>query len=181
MGQYHCIYNKTKKESFSIGGAKLWEKTHAATAAGLLLLLSNSNGRGGGDFCAYPQDYDKLTLQEKENQRIIDKVSGRWAGDIIVVQGDYAEPTDAAFIAKDEFKDYRSITFEVAEALLIADNGDESDVVKIIESELGHKFGSFKDGLKNVEKAKAMDRNRRRVSLYQASLSDKKIKKRGAK
>lgn len=167
MGQYHTIYNKTKKESVRIGGAKLWEQTHSATAAALLLLLSNSNGRGGGDFNAYPQDYDKLTTQEKADQRVIDDVSGRWAGDEIVVQGDYAEDSDPGYINKEETLDYVSISHLVASALLIADNGDQSDVAKIIEEECSNSYSSISCLV--VEKVQRTDRNKKIRGIYQAT------------
>lgn len=142
MGQYHAIYNKTKKESFSIGGAKLWEQAHDATAAALLMLLSNSNGRGGGDFYIYTDKYDKKThepiysAKQKAQQAAINLVSGRWAGDEIVVQGDYAKKTDAAFISNDEFRGYRPIQDLVLAALLAADERDNSRVTKIVNGEL---------------------------------------------
>lgn len=166
MGQYHLIYNKTKKETLRIGSAKLWGQAHSATAAALLLLLSNSNGRGGGDFWTYPEDYDKLTPQEKADQALISAVSGRWAGDSIVVQGDYVEETDPAFIDTPEMRDYEDISSMVADALLIAAGGDECDVVKIIESEAAMSFGSLK-GL-SVQKVSAIDRNKRKVEKYVA-------------
>ena len=167
MGQYHSIYNRTKKEYIRIGGAKLWEQAHSATAAALLLLLSNSNGRGGGDFNLYPKDYDKLTAQEKRDKAIIEAVSGRWAGDSIVVQGDYAEETDPGYISKED-DNYKNVTREVCDALLIADNGDASDVAQIIEEETRSSFGSAK-GLSKVEKIESKCRNKRTVQLYTAS------------
>lgn len=147
MGQYHTIYNKTKKEYFRIGGAKLWEQSHSATAAALLLLLSNSNGRGGGDFNVYSKK-DKLSNSEKLRQIYIDEVSGRWAGDEIVVQGDYAEEKDKAYISKKEV--FRNITTEVCNALIASDDEHDSDVVKIIIEESKMTFGS----VKNIRSAK---------------------------
>lgn len=166
MGQYHSIYNRTKKETIRIGGAKLWEQAHAATAAALLLLLSNSNGRGGGDFTTYPKDYKKLTAQEKRDKAAIEAAQGRWAGDSIVVQGDYAQDSDKGFIEKENLEDFTDITGIVAAALLIADNGDESEILKIIESEVGTSFGSVK--ALNVVKTKGLDRNNQKVALYKA-------------
>ncbi len=69
MGQYHTIYNKTKKEYFTIGGAKLIEKAYTPECAlALMLLLSNSNGRGGGDVYVerkYDEDLKPLPLKGK--------------------------------------------------------------------------------------------------------------------
>ena len=97
MGQYHAVYNKTKKECLQAhklgNGAKLVEQIGfvGSTADILFLLLANSNGRGGGDF----EDHD---------------IIGRWAGDEIVVQGDYAEEGDAAFIPDSELTEYKDIS-----------------------------------------------------------------------
>lgn len=167
MGQYHTIYNKTKNEMIRIGGSKLWEQAHSATAAALLLLFSNSNGRGGGDFNTYPEDYDKLTAQEIADDQVISLVAGRWAGDSIVVQGDYAEETDPSFITLEEFKNYEDITSKVCDALLIADGGSNSEVVQIIENEAKMGFGTVKNI--SVEKVESLDRNKRTVEKYQAA------------
>lgn len=100
MGQYHQVYNLDKKETINahaIGnGAKLheqmgWEK---ATANALFLLIANSNGRGGGDAEDHP-------------------LIGRWAGDRIVVQGDYAEPTDQAFVNPEDQEAFIDISTNV--------------------------------------------------------------------
>ena len=97
MGQYHFACNKTKKEFLHAHklelGLKLWEQVGFAgsTADILFALLANSNGRGGGDF----DDND---------------VIGRWAGDEIVVQGDYAEKGDPGYIPEDELKQYKDIS-----------------------------------------------------------------------
>ena len=97
MGQYHQVYNKTKKESLHAHklelGLKLWEQVGFAgsTADILFALLSNSNGRGGGD------------LDENE-------VIGRWAGDEIVVQGDYAEEGDPGYIPEAQLAEYTDIS-----------------------------------------------------------------------
>ena len=85
MGQYHILINKDRKEyvhAHRIGlGLKLMEQCRFAgsTADALWLLLANSNGRGGGDAEDHP-------------------LIGSWAGDRIVVQGDYARPTDRGYV-----------------------------------------------------------------------------------
>lgn len=141
MGQYHTIFNTTKKEYFKIqGGAKLWEQVHSATAAALLLLLSNSNGRGGGDFYIrakkhHPKTYKPIyTAVELMAVDAIKVVSGRWAGDSLVVQGDYAEEKDKGYIKNTN--DYRDISNIVTKALLAACAGDaECEVYKILKGE----------------------------------------------
>lgn len=86
MGQYHKVYNIDKGEMINghgiNNGLKLIEQIghDMSTSTALFLLLANSNGRGGGDV--------------REHALI-----GKWAGDRIVIQGDYAEEGDRGFIA----------------------------------------------------------------------------------
>jgi len=79
MGQYYVIVNTTKKQlirPWGFGdGAKLleWGCSSNGTATALAALLASGNGRGGGDLaCNLP-------------------IVGSWAGDVIVVAGDYAD------------------------------------------------------------------------------------------
>jgi len=99
MGQYHTLYNVDKKQKVDgLDGYKLLEIVGhpKSTATALFLLVANSNGRGGGDV---------------ENHPLI----GYWAGDRVVVQGDYAEEGDPAFISNTY--DYEDITGQVLELL----------------------------------------------------------------
>jgi hypothetical protein len=96
MGQYHKVYNVDKREMIHghhiHNGLKLIEQIghDKSTSTALFLLLANSNGRGGGDV----EDHEFI---------------GRWAGDRIVVQGDYAEPGDPGYIFNpDEYIDISS-------------------------------------------------------------------------
>jgi hypothetical protein len=78
MGQYFIIVNLDKKEwikPHDLGaGAKLWEfSANRMPMAALALLLRKSSESGGGDI---EKDY---------------KSAGRWAGDRVVVVGDYDE------------------------------------------------------------------------------------------
>ena len=104
MGQYHKTYNITKREFIHPhrinNGLKLMEQIGGAksTADALFLLLANSNGRGGGDARPHP-------------------AIGRWAGDQIVVQGDYADEKDPAFISEEEREGYTDISGMVADML----------------------------------------------------------------
>lgn len=130
MGQYHLIYNKTKKEYFggpSDCGAKLGEKVCDDTALVFLLILSNSNGRGRGDFYIFGKDYgrDKFNPTLKKFDKAVKAISGRWAGDEIVVQGDYAEKGDPGYIPEHtgEGPDpYKNISKEVNAALKALDD-----------------------------------------------------------
>ena len=81
MGQYYKVVNLTKKQYLhphAFGdGLKLLEfgSGGCGTMCALALLLSDGNGRGGGD------------LHTKKREPLI----GSWAGDKIVVTGDYAD------------------------------------------------------------------------------------------
>lgn len=85
MGQYHLIVNPDKMQYLdphNFGcGLKLMEFTNTpfGPQAALCVLLSTSNGRGGGDL-----DETDLT---PEQQALI----GSWAGDRVYVVGDYAD------------------------------------------------------------------------------------------
>ena len=104
MGQYHVLYNTDKKEYVHAhridNGLKLLEQVgfEKSTATALFLLVANSNGRGGGDA----NDHELI---------------GRWAGDRIVVQGDYAEEGDQAYISDAERKTYTDISAQVLDLL----------------------------------------------------------------
>jgi len=85
MGQYWVIVNIDKKEFINphkLGcGAKQLEiaSSEVINIALVMLLSSHPEERGGGDF------------EIKGNSR---RAIGRWAGDRIVIIGDYAEDTD---------------------------------------------------------------------------------------
>jgi hypothetical protein len=104
MGQYHKAYNATKKEFIHPhridNGLKLMEQVgfDKSTATALFLLLANSNGRGGGDAKVHP-------------------LIGHWAGDNIVIQGDYTEPTDAGHIDENTLGTFKDISAQVVEML----------------------------------------------------------------
>lgn len=84
MGQYYKIVNIKKKQYITPhtfgDGSKLMEFSMSANGvlAGLAILLADGNGRGGGDL-------------HSEND-----IVGSWAGDNIVVAGDYAD--DGKFV-----------------------------------------------------------------------------------
>lgn len=79
MGQYYKIVNIKKKQyisPYTFGdGSKLMEFGMSANGvlAGLTILLADGNGRGGGDL-------------NSDNP-----IVGSWAGDNIVIAGDYAD------------------------------------------------------------------------------------------
>lgn len=110
MGQYYKVVNTTKKQTLSPyvfgSGAKLMEFTSDAGTImqGLGILLADGNNRGGGDLRS-----DK-------------KIIGSWAGDSIVITGDYADEgkftEDKTKNLYDESESYKDISLEVIEALL---------------------------------------------------------------
>lgn len=81
MGQYHKVLNLDKHEvvdPYGLGlGAKQYEQTgvEASLSDAIYLLVMTSPNRGGGDW--------PLT-----------DVSGRWAGDRVIVLGDYTAKND---------------------------------------------------------------------------------------
>ena len=91
MGQYYKVVNITKKEFISPwtfdDGAKLVEfgASGEGTMFALAALLSDGNGRGGGDI---------MSDNNNDNSLI-----GSWAGDKIVISGDYA---DDNFLTREE-------------------------------------------------------------------------------
>ena len=82
MGQYYVIANLDKREFLDPhafgSGVKLMEFSMDGKGAltGLAVLLASSNGQGGGDL-HLPVETD------------FEDIPGRWAGDRIVVAGDY--------------------------------------------------------------------------------------------
>ena len=79
MGQYYYVVNLDKKQYLHPhrfgDGLKLMEfgQSSGGTLLALATLLSNGNGRGGGDINSE------------------DSLVGSWAGDKIVIAGDYAD------------------------------------------------------------------------------------------
>ena len=93
MGQYYMVVNIDKKEYLHPhrfdDGLKLMEFGQSAggTLTGLAILLADGNGGGGGDI--YSED----------------PIIGSWAGDRIVIAGDYAEPRN--FLTEEEIIEYQ--------------------------------------------------------------------------
>jgi hypothetical protein len=123
MGQYYKLVNITKGEfihphSFS-EGAKLLEfgTGRYGSMMGLSILLASGNGRGGGDLTSDKQ------------------VVGSWAGDQIVIAGDYGDtglfvPEGVNLNLYDyASENYRDISGLVWEALL-----DDSYIYSVAET-----------------------------------------------
>jgi hypothetical protein len=114
MGQYHLLVNIDKREYLNPGeiglGVKQWEhqshpqwKMAGSVADAMYILTMTSPNRGGGDMPGTD-------------------ISGRWAGDRVMVVGDYTEDEDlpAHFLAGQIYGEaknhYTEIGAEVREA-----------------------------------------------------------------
>jgi hypothetical protein len=108
MGQYHLTLNLDKKEFLNPhhcgDGLKLLEfGCGGSTMTALAVLLSTSNGLGGGDL----RTEDKTWV-------------GRWAGDRIAVVGDYDEHSPHAGLyrkASDGEDGWKDVSFDVMRVL----------------------------------------------------------------
>ena len=117
MGQYHLLVNVDKEEFVSphrLGdGLKLLEQLgsqYGVPQAMHVLMCAAPCRRGGGDY--------------EQPEHIREKVVGRWAGDRVVLIGDYAQSDDlppdfdaGALYEKCDGETFADITPAVAEAL----------------------------------------------------------------
>ena len=110
MGQYFKAVNLDKKEyvcPWCIGQvAKLWEWSANPHGSIFTLLLRKSTDGGGGDFYGYHNGHGEGTPVVNPNG-----VVGRWAGDRVVLVGDYDESH-----LWDQLSAYRNISREIVEA-----------------------------------------------------------------
>lgn len=118
MGQYFIIVNLDKKEYINPhglgGGLKLWElSANRMPMASLALLLRKSSVGGGGDI---HRDY---------------KTAGIWAGDRIVVVGDYDE-SKLYDVARKKYKDISTQVRKDYNSFI----GDKELKVKSLEQEM---------------------------------------------
>ena len=118
MGQYHYVVNVTKKQYLHphrFGeGLKLLEFgcNSNGIMLGLALLLARDNGQGGGDLCI------------DRNHPHAD-IPGSWAGDRIVIAGDYGKEGVDAPEGKN-LHHYADKTFEdISGKVILAMCGDE--------------------------------------------------------
>ena len=102
MGQYFKAVNVSKQEVVCpwclSGGAKLWEWSANRQGAIFTLLLRKSDEGCGGDFHEATFETDPEALV------------GRWAGDHVVLVGDY----DSSGLYE-KAKSFRNISHELAE------------------------------------------------------------------
>ncbi len=127
MGQYYKIVNLDKQEFLNTytfnDGAKLLEFgcSREGTMTALAVLLSDGNGRGGGDLHSD------------------DPIIGSWAGDRIVIAGDYADEEN--FLQKDQ----------ILKHMIISDNSEKPNLYH-------YAVEYFKDISKKVLEAMLEDR-----------------------
>ena len=118
MGQYFLLVNKDKQEYVCPwclgGGAKLWEWAANSEIRIVALLLRQSNEGGGGDWYGYHQGYDEGECVEcKQGKHGEDaKVVGSWAGDRVVLVGDY----DKSDLFDEARNTYRNLSLDLARA-----------------------------------------------------------------
>jgi hypothetical protein len=146
MGQYYKVVNTTKKQTLSPyafgSGAKLMEFTSdgGTIMQGLGILLADGNGRGSGDL--------------NSNNKIV----GSWAGDSIVIAGDYAD--EGRFTKHEnnnlyeESKGYKDVSLEVIEALM-DDNYWEDEFYRKWKA---RGFNHFNDDIQNFSMKRFADR-----------------------
>lgn len=95
MGQYYYVVNVDKRQYLhphKFGdGLKLLEfgSSGGGTMQGLGVLLADGNGRGGGDLLAHTNHDEGIYGSPCQDTH---PIVGSWAGDRIVVAGDYADP-----------------------------------------------------------------------------------------
>lgn len=109
MGQYYKVINTTKEEYLDPhkfgDGLKLTEfgSSGSGTMCGLAILLANSNNRGSGDL-------------RSENS-----IVGSWAGDCIVIAGDYATLCDPGECEEKILYDYANDNYtDISDAVIEA-------------------------------------------------------------
>jgi hypothetical protein len=89
MGQYFKAVNTDKKEFVCPwcigGGAKLWEWAANPQGAIFTILLRKSDEGGGGDYYGYAKGCSEGGPIACD----VSPVVGRWAGDRVVLIGDY--------------------------------------------------------------------------------------------
>lgn len=122
MGQYHFICNLDKEEYLHPqrfgDGLKLFEfgSSQGGTLTGLAVLLSEQNGRGGGDLSPRPEaDKERAAFLLKE-------YVGRWAGDRIAIIGDYFDNDDPIASQGNPWRnqdEWEDISDEVVETILL--------------------------------------------------------------
>lgn len=92
MGQYHIVVNIDKQEylhAHRMGdGLKMLEFGCSGNGVmtGLTILLACSHDRGGGDL--------HVDVSNPVHKAAFDAAAGRWAGDRIIIVGDYTEKGD---------------------------------------------------------------------------------------
>ena len=112
MGQYYLIVNIDKKEYLlphKFGdGLKAREFISGDTGKGLIALLLKTSEGGGGDLTNMP-----YTEEERAKSPI-----GSWAGDRIVITGDYDGDHDTKNLYDIAEEEYKDVSVEILQALI---------------------------------------------------------------
>lgn len=178
MGQYYSIVNIDKGEFINPNefgdGVKLLEfgSEGCGTMTGLSILLASGNGRGGGDLYRNTCLGEDIDLRKNLHLEMLGefsdgkggkcriiapKIAGSWAGDRIVVAGDYADPgvhvpVDRPLSEKERdainnrYVDWKAKEIKTTKDMTLQDFADinfkdiSKDVVKAM------RFDSFLDG-----------------------------------
>jgi hypothetical protein len=163
MGQYYKIVNVKKKQYITPhafgDGAKLMEFSMSASGvlAGLAILLADGNGRGGGDL-------------HSEND-----IVGSWAGDNIVVAGDYA---DNGKFVKEADRNLYNVASNEGEDISIKVLDALCDDIFYFEEFRKHRAGwSSNDEVKELLERKLKEKGLSHPKKYQvASSKDPNVK-----
>jgi hypothetical protein len=125
LGQYHFICNVDKHEYLHPhrfgDGLKLLEfgSSGDGTMLGLAVLLAASNDRGGGD----------LHIPEGERAALLNEyIVGRWAGDRIVIVGDYHANDDLPGVTDKKIADTGGYRYDKERKMAVYDQPLYGDV-----------------------------------------------------
>jgi len=166
MGQYYKIVNLDKQQYLDTytfnDGAKLLEFgcSSEGCLTALAILLADGNGRGGGDL-------------HSESPII-----GTWAGDRIVVAGDYAD--NQKFLSVDQIAKHKMLKngedpnlfdyaeehfIDISEKALIA-MLDDQFIYEVYEK--GNLYGKAKEVFEKVKKKRGHDQSQEKPELAKA-------------
>jgi hypothetical protein len=163
MGQYYYPVNIDKREFIhphKFGdGLKLLEFgcSGSGTMTGLAILLCDGNGRGGGDLMYHGEGAGQYGSPVQDKHPIV----GSWAGDRIVITGDYADA--GKFVPPDLLGDSNATLMDVAakdfkdvsEDVLLAMIEDHSLMHELAQSLHGFWFENAKKEMPRLYEALA--------------------------
>jgi hypothetical protein len=164
MGQYYLLANLDKEQYIHPHHCGDWAKLMEFTSSGcgmlacLAILLADGNGRGGGDLGRY----DPATGKYEDCD---DPIIGSWAGDRIVLCGDYSDadkwiPTSTPDEPRRNLYDHAGEHFTDVSAVVVRAICRDS----YMRERFAQNFRSYEGGLNAVliEAEKPMRRKRRK-------------------